>query len=126
MSVAADKAASIQGPIAAADATGLTGVMRVAMTGSSQSVAIPTELRGKYVDLYCTVEAQYAFGTGAAAPTIVTDQAAALGTGHASAGKTLPAGIDKSVLVPTNATFIAWKGASGFIELVCSEARNVQ
>lgn len=122
---AVEKACSLKGPIAAADPTGQTGVHRIAITGSAQSFTVPAALQGKYITIYCTAEIQYAFRI-AAAPTIVLNQASALGTGHVAAGKTLPAGQDKDVPVPKGgngeSVFIGWIGTAGFVEIVCSES----
>jgi hypothetical protein len=111
------------GPIIRADATGLTGVHRVAIDGNSQSVAIPSGMRGKWLDVFATVDVQWGFGNGTSAPTIVTNQAAALGAGHASAAKDLPAGTIMPKRIPYDATFIAWKAASagGFFAFDVSE-----
>lgn len=118
--LALEKAAAIQAPIAAANPAGNTGVHRIAVSGSAQSFALPAGMIGKYITLFCTAEIQYALGLGAA-PTIVLNQAAALGTGHAAAGKTLTAGQDKDVPIPKAATHIGWIGTTGFVEIYCSE-----
>jgi len=121
-SVAEERAALIKAPVAAADATGATGVFRVAISGASQNAALPSAwVQRGFVCLYCTADVQYAFGIGAA-PTLVLNQASAVGTGHVSAGKTLPAGQDKDVPIPVGATHIAWIGSSGYIELYNSQA----
>lgn len=116
-----EKAALVQAPIAAADTNGVTGVHRIAITGSTQFAAIPAKLRGKWVDLYCTADVQYAFSSGTSSQTIALNQAAALGTGNAAAGKTLVAGMDKPTRVPLTATFINFIGTTGYLEIVCSE-----
>jgi hypothetical protein len=120
---AAAKAALIQAPIAALDATGNTGVMRIAITGSAQNFALPSALVGtrKFIALFCTADIQYAFGIGAA-PTLVLSQASAPGTGHASAGATLPAGQWKDVPIPEKATHVGFIGSTGFLEMYNSQA----
>lgn len=100
------------GPIIEADPEGLNGVHRYTIDGTSQSVAIPERMKGKWIDLYSSVDVQWGFGTGAAAPTITFNQDSALGVGHAQAGKDLPAGVILPKRIPFDATFIAWRAAA--------------
>jgi hypothetical protein len=88
-----DQAALLGHPVAALNPTGYTGVYRIALTGSSQSVTLPTNWPGRFVELTVvspagTTDVQYGFSS-AASQTIVRNQASAVGTGHASAGKTI-------------------------------------
>lgn len=116
-----EKAALVQAPIAAVDTTGQSGVYRIAITGSSQSVAIPAELRGKWIDLFVTADVQYAFSRGVAAQTLALNTTATPSAGSASAGKTLVANMDKPTRVPRTATFLNFIGTTGFLEFCCSE-----
>lgn len=100
------------GPLIAADATGLNGVHRYDIDGTSQSVAIPSGLRGKWLDLYSTVDVQWGFGNGTSAPSITYNQNSALGTGHVNSAKDLPAGVILPKRVPADATFLAWRAAA--------------
>lgn len=117
------KAALIQGPIAAADATGLRGVHRIAVSGSAQSFAIPSGLLGKrgFINLYATADVQWAFGIGSA-PTIVLNQASAPGTGHVGAGATLPTGQWMAFPIAEGATHVGFIGTTGFLEWFNSQA----
>ena len=107
-----------------ADATGETGVLRVATTASSVAHTIPSGMKGRYVDLLVVgANTQYAITLeGLTAPTLVYNQAAAFGTGHAAAGKTLVDGVEKSVFFPPNAKTITVisTGTAGFFEAVVS------
>ena len=125
MSLTEQKAALLGHPIAAADATGITGVYRYALTGSAQSAAIPEEIRGKFCTLtvFSADDVQFAFGV-AAAPVITLNQASALGTGSALAGKTLMARIPLDRMIPRAAAFLGWcstGGGGGYLEIECSE-----
>jgi len=124
MSVAQEKAALAQGPIIASDATGLTGVARYTLSGSSESAAIPTSLRGKWLNIYTSgFDVQFGFSRAAAAPTLTANATANLGTGGTSVGASLPGSAWTSVLVPAGATFVVWIGTAGAtIEFYCSEA----
>ena len=95
-----NRAALVSGPIAVADSTGATGVMRYATSASTQSVAVPAAMQGCWIKVQAvTLQVDWAFSTGAAA-TLVLNQASVLGTGHASSGDTLQSGSTDQVLVP--------------------------
>jgi hypothetical protein len=125
-------AENVTGPIAAADTTGRTGVMRIAVSGSAQNFALPTSgaapgkrhtLPARWLRIAAAgVNVQWAFGVGSA-PTIALNQAAAVGTGHAAAGATLFNGIPEQVLVPSEATHVGFIGesAAGYLELYVSD-----
>jgi hypothetical protein len=100
------------GPILKADTTGLDGVHRYDIDGTSQNEQIPKVMQGKWIDLYCTADVQWGFGNGTSAPSITYNQNAALGTGNAAAAKDLPAGVPMGKRIPYDATFIAWRGAA--------------
>lgn len=122
---AAEKCALIQGPIAAADATGKTGVARIALAGAS-SAALPSYMIGGrgFISLFATADIQWAFGIGSA-PAIALNAAGALGTGGATIGQTLSAATREQWPVPPGATHIGWYGASGYLEIVNSQAPGV-
>lgn len=107
-----------------ADATGETGVMRVATTAGSVTHTIPSAMKGRYVDVMVVgANTQYAITQGTnTAPTLVYNQAAAFGTGHAAAGKTLVDSVEKSLYFPTDATSITVisSGTAGFFEAAVS------
>jgi hypothetical protein len=130
-----DQAARVTGPFAAADATARTGVQRIALSGASQSFVLPVvasedgkkhNLSGRFIRMFADGDSiQWAFGVGSA-PTIVRDQAAAVGTGHVSAGGTLVNGVPEHILVPDKATHVAFisKTASpptSFLEFYVSD-----
>jgi hypothetical protein len=119
-----EKAASPSHPLAVADATGLTNIHRIALTGVAQSIAIPASWQGRFclLTVDSTADVQYAFSAGAAA-TLVLDQAAAIGTGSAAAGATIFAGGAKDARIRigcTHINFIA-SAAGGFLEVEVSE-----
>ena len=107
-----------------ADATGATGIQRVATTAGSVTHTIPSGMKGKYVDLLVVgANTQYAITLGSAtAPTLVYNQAAAFGTGHAAAGKALVDSVEKPVYFPPDATSITVISSStaGFFEACVS------
>lgn len=127
-----EQAARVTGPIAAADATARTGVQRIAITGSNVQVTLPTTGKAKGASttvskrfiriLAVGQNCQFAFGAGSA-PTIVNNQAAAVGTGHVSAGMTLVDSIPEQMIVPNEATHFAFIGtsATGFLEFYVSD-----
>ena len=122
-STSEERAALVIAPTAMVEATGPYGVYRIATSGSAQNAALPEALVGKWIDLYCSTNAvQFAFGEGSA-PTLVYDQASAVGTGHVAAGKTLPVGVVLPQRVPDKATHLSWigAGAGGFLEFHLSE-----
>ena len=128
-----EQAARITGPKAAADTTGLTGVMRYALTGANQQVTLPTNstVKGKKNNygarfirfLAMGANVQWAWGSGSA-PTIVLNQASALGTGHVSAGATLVNGVPEQLMISSEATHIAFIGdnsTTGYLEFYLSD-----
>lgn len=121
-SSAEEKAALVSHPLAVADATGLTNVHRIAITGVSQSVAVPAGWVGKFVRITndSTSDVQLAFSRLAAA-TIVMDQIAAPGVGHASAGATIFAGSSRDARVRQGVLFLNFIGVSGYLEIEVSE-----
>lgn len=94
----------------AADTTGEKGVIRYAGSTSSQSATVPTAMRGaECIMLSQGTYAQWGVVLeGDTAPTLVIDQAAAFGTGHASAGGTLLQDQPTRVVFPPNARTIVW------------------
>lgn len=122
MSSAEEKAALIQGPVAAADTSGRTGVARISISGSAQSAALPTAmLSGGFVALWCSTDIQWAFGVGSA-PTIALNALGALGVGGATIGITLSAATREHWPVPRGATHIGWIGTTGYLEIVNTQA----
>jgi hypothetical protein len=111
-----------------ADATGETGTLRTATTTSSAAHTIPSGMKGRYVDmLVIGANTQYAITkAGDTAPTLVYNQAAAWGTGHAAAGKTLVDSVEKSVFFPADATTLTVISSStaGFLEAVVSGVKK--
>lgn len=87
-----EQAALLSHPVAALDPTGFTGVYRIALTGANQSIVLPTVWAGRFIELTVvspagTTDVQYGFSK--VAQTLVRNQASAVGTGHAAAGKTI-------------------------------------
>lgn len=128
-----EQAARVTGPIAAADATARTGVMRVAFTGSAQTATLPTTgaekgkkstLGKRFIRIAAVgANAQWAFGVGSA-PTIVLNQTAAVGTGNAGAGATLFNGLPEQLLIPSEVTHIGFIGdnsTTGYLEFYVSD-----
>lgn len=124
-------AENVTGPLAAADATGRTGVMRIAVTTSADSFVLPTTgaapgkrstLGGRWIRILAMgANVQYAFGLGSA-PSITTNEASAPGTGDANAGATLVASVPEQVMVPSEATHMGFRGdAAGFLEFYVSD-----
>lgn len=112
MSAIVNNAAEVLPPIIsnAADATSATGVLRVAATTSSTAVTIPQGMRGKWVSVLARgADTQWGVVMdGATAPTLVYDQAAAFGTGHAAAGWTTLSNTREQVVLPVNAKQIVY------------------
>jgi hypothetical protein len=126
MSSAEMKAALLGHPVAAADASGLTGIYRIALTGSPQTMAVPAGIRGKFATLTVVSNdnAQYAFGTGTTAPALVKDQVSAFDAPSAAAGKTIFSKTSIDRIIPRNATFlsvVATGTTGGYLEIDCSE-----
>lgn len=121
MSDIVNRACLVSGPIAALDTSGATGVTRYATTAASQNALIPDAMRGCWIKIQAVgLQIDWAFSVGAT-QAIVLNQASTLGTGHASAGDTLQAGVTDQVLVPKTKdnkpiyiNFIS-SGTSGFL-----------
>jgi len=127
MSTILNKAASVPLPKAAADSTGKTGTQCYASSASNQSFTIPTAWRGSWITIQsCGCYTDVGHGVGSA-PTMVLNQAAAVGTGHVSAGPRIHQDSDADYLVPENATHLAFisSGTGGFVKFWLSEARRV-
>lgn len=104
------------------DATGKIGLLlRAATTTGSVNHTLPAEARGCWVRVVVVgANTQYAITqVGDTAPTLVYNQAVAMGTGHAAAGATLVDSVDQQFRLPDNAqTFtVISSGTSGFIEM---------
>jgi hypothetical protein len=126
MSAIETKALSAPLPKAVADSTSKTGTHRYASSASNTAVAIPSAWKGKWITVMSDgVDTQFAYGTSS--PTLVYNQAAAIGTGHASAGTTCKDGVARDFLIPREATHLAWisSGTGGFFELYLSELNRV-
>jgi hypothetical protein len=133
MSTATDKAALAMGTTAVADVTGVRGVLyRAAASATSQGITLPlnattgkAHIAGKWVAILSeSVSVQVAFGSGAAAPTLVFGQAVTAGTGSAAAGVTVPAGVPYQCVVPLDAKFlsvISGASPSGNVEVYVFE-----
>ena len=128
-SQAEKKEASIGCPVAAADATGATGVYRYASSASNANSALtdPTgakhAFKGNLVRIQSRgVSTDVAFGIGSA-PTVVKDKTSAILTGDATAGWTIPADTFLDVWVPAKATHVAWisSGTGGYVEFMLFE-----
>lgn len=130
--------AYIIGPTSAVDTSGRTGVYRYASSTSNVSAVLPSSLAtgpvqgpnaipgktgpGPFVRIQSVgVLTQVSFTNGA--QTLVLNQAAALGTGHASAGWSIPAGSFLDVMVPPNRTHLNFisDDTGGYVEIYCSE-----
>jgi len=136
-----EKAANVTGPIItpqvvggalAADTTGLTGVMRIAVTGAAQSFALPaatsdpqkkSTMGKRFLRLVPVgVNVQLAQGAGAA-PTIVLNQVSVIGTGHVGAGASFFNGVPDQWEIDQRATHVGFIGdaATGFLEYYISD-----
>ena len=127
-----EKAACIGGPIAAADATGITGVFRYAATGTAQNIALPlaadnpqkkSTLGGRFLAIRpvgCSI--QWAQGRGAA-PTIVSNQVSTFAAPSAGAGASLADGERQEVILDALATHLGVlaSAGTGFIEIYLAE-----
>jgi hypothetical protein len=116
------RSASLGAPISTADSTGAKGVHRIAVSTTAGSSAVPAGMVGQFVRIQsATANTQIAFTQGAA-QTLVINQAAALGTGHAAAGWTVFASSSQSFYVPAKTTHINYVAdAAGFIEIFRDE-----
>lgn len=101
------------------------GVFRYASSTTAASVAIPAAWKGRFLTfrffgtaLHCDVACT--FGS---APTLVIDQASAVGTGHVAAGARLDDGMSIDGLIPDDATYLGWvsSGTGGYVEFWISE-----
>jgi hypothetical protein len=124
-----EKASLVSHPLAVADATGLTNVHRYSLTGAAQSIAIPAGWRGRFCLLTndSSADIQYCLSVGAAA-TLVMDQTAAIGTGHAACGSTIFAGTSKDARIRQGASAM-WLNvissvSGGFLEVEISETSS--
>lgn len=127
MSAIESKALSKHLPRAVADTTSRTGVQRYATATSNASATMPGGWKGKWVTFQSDgADTQVAYGVGSA-PTLVYDQAAAIGTGHAGAGATCKDGMPRDFLIPREATHLAWisSATGGFFEMHLSELNRV-
>lgn len=128
MSSTENRAASINGPLAVANASGKTGTHRYDSSISNTSVALPAgmldphEKAGRWVRIRSIgVQTDYAFSDGA--QTLVLNQTSALGTGNAAAGDTLVADSYEDVQVPAGATHINFisSATGGYVVIRRSE-----
>lgn len=124
------------GPIAAADATWRTGVIRVALDGNAQSVAIPTTgkrddrastIASRYIRLVVMgANAQVAQGLGSA-PSITLNEVSAGGpplVPDVNSGATYVNGIPDEFELDPKCTHIGFRGdngAAGYIEFFVSD-----
>jgi hypothetical protein len=118
---AADREAAVRFPFAAA--AGGTGNHRVAVTGATQSFALPQPMKGKFI--YFGVDADGTALTKVQVTSAATAQTVALdATTGITAGITVKDGnfIDRR-LGADGATHICWIGdaAAGFVEFYVSE-----
>ncbi len=130
-----NSAEKLGGAVAAADATGLTGVYRYAASASNTSVALPVrgDKRGGFSTLatrFLRVRAvgcnvQYAQGLGAA-PTLVFNELSVWGTGDVNAGATVVDGTSEDFIVDAHATHLAWicSNATGTVEFYLSDTTS--
>lgn len=124
MSAVVSKACAVRFPTASADSTGRNGVHRIAVSTTAGSFALPRAMRNNYVKVAAYgCDVQCAVSSGAAGQTLVSNQAAALGTGHVAAGATIKDGTFIDGIIPSNATFlnVVAVSGSGFIEVYVSE-----
>ncbi len=149
MGVQSEKAAMISGPILRrldltspnlqADATGMTNVMRIAVTTGSLSFAFPvitqnsqkSIAQGKRFLWLAATDAvagtncnpQWVQYEGPTAPTLVYNQLSVSGVGSVAAGRTLFSGLPDQVEIDPRATGIAFIGiAAGFLEWHVSDS----
>ena len=101
------------------------GVFRYASSATAASVAIPAAWKDRFLrfrffgaGLHCDVACT--FGS---TPTLVIDQASAVGTGHIAAGARLDDGGQIDGIVPWDATYLAWVSSAtgGYVEFWISE-----
>lgn len=123
-----DQAALLGHPVAALDPTGFTGVYRIALTGSIQNVQFPANWAGKFLELTVvspagTTDVQYAISV--ASQSLTRNQASAVGTGHASAGRTIFPNSSRDGRIRQGMRYLNFISsaaeASSFLELHISE-----
>jgi hypothetical protein len=132
MAIDIEQAARVTGCIAAADPTLRTGGWRIALTGTAQSVALPTAgkvdgkastIAGRFVRIAAFgANVQLAQGIGAA-PAVLLNQISVMGTGSASFGMTIIDGHPEQFRIDSQTThlgFIATTGA-GFLEMIVAD-----
>lgn len=129
-----DQAARYTGPVSIADATGRTGVHRIAVTGASQSFALPASdsassgkrrsaIGGRFMRIAAVgANVQWAFGYGSA-PTITLNAISVSGTGNTAAGASLFNGVPEQPIIPSEATHVGFIGdvAAGYLEWYVSD-----
>jgi hypothetical protein len=111
-----------------------TGGWRIALTGTAQSVLLPTAgketlkkgstLSGRFVRLLAVgANVQFAQGRGAA-PAPALNQVSVMGTGHVAFGQTIVNGVPEPIIVDTEATHFGWisDAAAGYLEMVVADA----
>lgn len=109
-------------PFTEADASGYEGVFRIGVTTANQVFDVPIGMRGKWVDIYATVDTQIGISRTNTGAVLVYNQLSALGAGHVAAGRTIPAGVIKPVRMRMAALKLSVIGsAAGFLEIVPSE-----
>lgn len=135
-----EQAARILGPVAAADSTWKTGVVRFATTGANQAVTLPARdttqmasrkspVNGRFLRVVAlTSNVQFAFGLGAAPTLVASASGYASGalpgtqTPNAGAGMTILAGFPEQLIVPPDAThFSVFSEAAGAFEAYISD-----
>lgn len=128
MSLATERAALVLGVTATADPTGYAGVLyRGGAATTFVPLLVPAGVRGRWINLFASRTAiQYAFGV-TSAPALTWDQDTSVGTGLATAGATVPAGVVAPVIVPSNACFLSVvsESATGKVEVYCAESLSV-
>lgn len=133
------KAARVTGPIASTDATWRKGVIRVALDGNAQSVALPTTgalpnkdatISGRYIRLLVMgANAQVAQGLGSA-PSINLNEVSAGGpplVPDVNSGATFVNGVPDQFELDAACTHIGFRGdggAAGYIEFYVSDKMN--
>ncbi len=133
---AVERAALNVGVTAVADRTGVKGILyRAAASTINTALSLPVKsitagaldnniaIAGKWINIYAkSTNVQYAFGEDAA-PALTYDPDVAIGTGLATAGATIPAGVSTPLIVPSKARFLSIisESASGKVEIYTSE-----
>lgn len=122
MSTVENKAAALLFPVSAADATGLRGIARYASLTSNQSIAIPSEMRGRFIR-FVSVGCNTRVSVSVGAHTLVYATTAALGTGSVASGATVATGLFVEGIIPKDCTYINFisDAASQTVEIYCTE-----